>query len=61
MKPLNHLLGAVCDHYFETDGQLCKRKKSLPADIDFPKQLSEQLSKKKKETKLILSKRTVNS
>ena len=29
MKPMNHLQGAVCNHYLETDGQLCKNPLQL--------------------------------
>lgn len=59
MKTLNHLQGTVCDHYLETDGQLCKNPLQLTLFF-----LNNQVSKSvkgKKESKLILPKGTVNS
>lgn len=47
-KAMGCLQGAVCNHYLETDGQLCKKKKSY-SWYHFSKQLNEQFSKEKKE------------
>lgn len=49
-KAMGCLQGAVCNHYLETDGQLCK--KNSYSWYHFSKQLNEQFSKGKKKSHL---------